>query len=230
MSGLFHQAQSIPGETCVLCEASAIRSALCDACLADLPLAHGSRCPVCAVPAPSPLRCGRCLQNPPHYDRVVAALDYISPVDYIVGELKYAHTLAAARALAHALALALDAEPYPDIVLAMPMATSRMRERGFNQAEEIARHVCAEFGLAIARDVAHRIAAQQSQTMLPWRDRARNVRGVFRCATDLSGTTIAVIDDVMTTGATLNELAGTLKRAGAREVIGWIAARTPPRA
>jgi len=110
----------------------------------------------------------------------------------------------------------------------MPIADSRLRERGFNQATEIARHACAQFGLRLPHDIAQRISAGVSQTALPWRDRARNVRNAFRCRTDLTGKTVAVVDDVLTTGATLNELATVLKRAGADKVIGWVVARTPP--
>ncbi|NIO42527.1 MAG: hypothetical protein GTO41_21720 [Burkholderiales bacterium] len=145
-----------------------------------------------------------------------------------MADLKYRRNLAAARVLALRLALRLDQEPYPDLVLPMPIAPSRLRERGFNQATEIGRYACAEFGLQLSPDVAQRISAGISQTMLPWADRARNVRGVFRCRANLRGKSVAVIDDVMTTGATLNELARVLKGAGANQVTGWICARTPP--
>ncbi len=159
---------------------------------------------------------------------MVTALDYLAPVDFLVSDLKYAHNLAAARPLARRLAMQLDREPYPDIVLPMPIAASRLRERGFNQASEIARHACAEFGLRVSHDVAQRVSAGVSQTALPWGERARNVRGAFLCRADLSGKTVAVVDDVITTGATLDELARVLKRAGAQQVVGWVVARTPP--
>ena len=109
----------------------------------------------------------------------------------------------------------------------MPIADSRLRERGFNQAAEIARHTCAPIGLHLSRGVAQRISAGVSQTALPWGDRAKNVRNAFRCQANLSGKMVAVVDDVITTGATLNELATVLKRAGARKVVGWVVARTP---
>lgn len=158
---------------------------------------------------------------------MVSALDYVAPVDFLVADLKYSHNLAAARALACPLAVRLDREPYPDVVLPMPIAASRLRERGFNQAAEIARHACSEFGLRLSPQIAQRISAGASQTALPWGERAKNVRGVFRCQADLTGKTVAVVDDVITTGATLNELATVLKRAGAEKVVGWIVARTP---
>jgi ComF family protein len=212
---------------CLLCGAPSLKSGLCQGCFDSLPFANGDRCPVCAVASPGAKPCGRCLTHPPAYDRVVVALDYVSPVDFLIADLKYSRNLAAARVLAYLLAEALEQEPYPDFVLPMPVAASRLRDRGFNQASEIARHACAGFGLRVTEGLAQRTYARQSQTALPWRDRASNVRGAFRCETDITDKTIAVVDDVITTGATLHELATTLKRAGAEKVIGWIAARTP---
>lgn len=219
---------SVMPHACLLCGASADECGLCPGCQAALPVTIGPRCAVCACPTPTVSLCGRCIKRPPKYDYVVSALDYIAPVDVLVADLKYSHNLAAARTLATSLALRLDQEPYPDVVLPMPIAASRLRERGFNQAAEIARHACAEFGLRMTPGLAQRVSAGVSQTSLPWTDRARNVRGAFRCEADLTGKTVAVIDDVITTGATLNELAVVLKRAGAAKVVGWIVARTPP--
>ena len=220
--------QSFTPRACLLCGAAASDAGLCRACFASLPDVSGPRCPVCASPTPSATQCGRCIKQRPKYDYVVSALDYIAPVDFLVADLKYSHNLAAARALAFPLALRLEREPYPDMVLPMPIAASRLRERGFNQAAEIARYACSEFGLRLSPQLAQRISAGASQTALPWGERAKNVRGVFRCQADLTGKTVAVVDDVITTGATLNELATVLKRAGAEKVVGWIVARTPP--
>jgi len=159
---------------------------------------------------------------------VVAALAYAFPADALVRALKYRGALACARPLAGALADALDSEPYPDLVMPMPLAPRRLRERGFNQAMEIARLVGAEFGLAITANGCRRSRESAPQASLPWKERAANVRNAFACELDLEGKTVAVVDDVLTTGATLNELALTLKRRGAREVWGWVVARTPP--
>ena len=217
----------IMSPACFLCCRPAGDSGLCNACQISLPLAVGVRCPVCASTTATASQCGRCIQRRPNYDRAVAALEYVSPVDHLVTGLKYSRDLSAARALAFMLARVLEREPYPDIVLPMPIAPNRLRERGFNQAEEIARYACAEFGLDVSHGLAQRSTAGLPQASLPWRERVRNVRGVFRCDADVSGKTIAVVDDVMTTGATLDELAAVLKRAGAQTVVGWIVARTP---
>jgi ComF family protein len=217
----------IMSPACFLCCRPAGDSGLCNACLTSLPIARGARCPVCASITVTASQCGRCIQRRPNYDHAIAALEYVSPVDHLVTGLKYSRDLSAARALAFMLARILEREPYPDIVLPMPIAPARLRERGFNQAEEIARYACAGFGLKVSRGVAQRSSSVLPQASLPWRERARNVRGVFRCDTEVTGKTIAVIDDVLTTGATLDELAAVLKRAGAQSVVGWIVARTP---
>lgn len=213
--------------SCVLCGARAGESGLCEGCLASLPRAPQNRCPVCAAATPTPDLCGRCLIKPPRFDRVVAGLEYAHPVDGLVVSLKYGRRLPAARPLAYCMAQALDREPYPDIVVAMPMSRAHLAERGFNQAAEIARLACAEFGIAPTLTIARRVKAGIAQASLPWKERRKNVRGAFSCDTDLTGRSVAVVDDVLTTGATLDELAGVLKKCGARTVIGWVSARTP---
>jgi ComF family protein len=108
----------------------------------------------------------------------------------------------------------------------MPLSKARLTERGFNQALALARPLCREFGLRIAHDVVQRSRAGVPQAALPWKERKRNVRGVFVCRDNLAGKRVAVVDDVLTSGATLDSLAGELKRAGAAQVTGWVAART----
>lgn len=213
---------------CLLCGDRATSEGLCAGCHAGLPPLPAQRCPVCAVPNQTGGICGRCLQKRPAFDRVVAALPYAFPVNALVQGLKYRGNLAFARPLAAAIAYALDREPYPDLVIPMPLAPARLRGRGFNQAMELARLVQREFGFRIAARGCRRSREGVPQAALPWKERARNVRGAFDCDLDLEGKSVAVVDDVLTTGATLNELAATLKRRGAREVVGWIAARTPP--
>src|SRR5574341_553019 len=108
----------------------------------------------------------------------------------------------------------------------MPLARGRLAERGFNQALEIARVVAARTGIALLRDAARKVADTPPQAALPWKKRAKNVRGAFACDADLTGRRIAVVDDVLTTGATLDELARVLRKAGAAGVTGWVVART----
>ncbi len=111
----------------------------------------------------------------------------------------------------------------------LPLSPQRLAERGFNQSQEIARLLAHATSTQLCVEVLARTRHTVPQSMLPWKERARNVRGAFRCDTDLSGRCIALVDDVLTTGATLNEAARVLKKNGAREVIGWVAARVLPR-
>ncbi|MGQ0579346.1 MAG: ComF family protein [Betaproteobacteria bacterium] len=214
---------------CLLCAGHGAADGLCEGCREALPRLPAARCPICAAPGAAAEVCGRCLNRHPAFDRVVAALAYAFPADALVRSFKYRGGLACARPLAAALTDALDAEPYPDLVIPMPLAPRRLRERGFNQSMEIARLVGAQFGLRISANICSRSRESVPQASLPWKERTANVRNAFVCELNLQGKSIAVVDDVLTTGATLNELAATLKRRGAREVVGWIAARTPQR-
>ncbi len=213
------------GGSCFLCRGAA-RGILCPACDADLPRLAGTLCPRCALPSPGSALCGRCLADAPHYDATVAALAYRFPADTLVHALKFRSQLALAPLMGDLLIEAIRERI--DLVVPVPLSRERLRERGYNQAAEIARHVARERRARLELTVVARERNTRAQADLPWSDRARNVRGAFRCERSLDGAAIAVIDDVMTTGATLDELAATLKRAGAARVVNWVVARTFP--
>lgn len=168
--------------------------------------------------------CGTCLDRPPRFDRVSAVFAYAFPVDALVHALKYGGQLAVAGILGRALGKAVASE-HVDLIVPMPLSVHRLRARGFNQAYEIARSVARLTGIPIGAAICRRVIDTDPQAALPWKERAKNVRGAFVCDADLSGRKVAVIDDVMTTGATLDELAKNLRRAGALEVRGWVVAR-----
>ena len=194
---------------------------LCAECDADLPRLTQPLCPRCALASPRGALCGRCLADPPHYDATFAALAYEFPADTLVHALKFRGELALSVFLGNMLrekVLPLQV----DRVIAVPLSTARLRERGYNQAVEIARHVSPE---KLDLGLCERSRDSAPQMDLPFAERQRNVRGAFRCMRALEGT-IAVVDDVMTTGATLDELAKTLKAAGASRVVNWVVART----
>ncbi len=172
--------------------------------------------------------CGACLRRPPAFDRTRAALAYRFPLDRLVPRLKYRGQLAIAPALADCLHRALDAAPPPDCVVPMPLHPARIRERGFNHAAEIARELARLRTLPLALDACRRVRDTPPQMQLKYDARRRNVRGAFACNDSVRGQHVAVIDDVMTTGTSLDALAATLKRAGAREVSCWVVARTLP--
>lgn len=171
--------------------------------------------------------CGACIARPPRFDHVEAAFAYDFPVDGLVRACKYGGRLALAQLLGDELARVITRPA--DAIVPMPLARGRLAERGFNQAVEIARPVARRLRLPILRDACRKVADTPPQAALPWDERARNIRRAFVCDADLEGLRIAVVDDVLTTGATLNELARVLRRAGAVEVVGWVVARTLPR-
>jgi ComF family protein len=211
------------GGSCYLCRGAAA-GLLCAACDADLPRLAPPRCPRCALDSPRGEVCGRCLTEAPHYDATVAALAYEFPADALVHSLKFRGELALAGLLGSMLLQRIDSQPV-DVVLPVPLSAGRLRERGYNQAVEIARHV-TRGKLDLALCVRERDTPAQMD--LPYAERRRNVRGAFRCTRSLAGQSVAVVDDVMTTGATLNEIALVLKQAGASRVTNWVVARTFP--
>lgn len=226
-----------PGSQCLICREWQGR-ALCDSCMAAFAPAV-LRCRYCAIglPADADPICPDCLRAPPPCSRAIAALDYRHPWDQLVLGLKFGERPELARWLAALLAaeveraMRCDALPRPDWLLPVPLADARLRERGYNQAWEIGRRVARRLDLPARPDLLWRVRATPHQLALPRADRQTNVHGAFACDLQarrrLAGTTVALVDDVMTTGATLGEVARTLLRAGAAEVQVWVVARTP---
>jgi ComF family protein len=219
--------RSLLGQDCLLCGAASGDALLCDGCNAELPWL-GDACPRCAGPSRDAELCGACLARPPHFDATVAVWRYEFPVDRLVHALKYGKRLALAELFGAALAGRVGSRRI-DAVVPMPLAPARLAERGFNQAMEIARWLARRTGARLAPESAARVRETVAQTDLPPDARVANVRGAFACTAALAGQTLAVVDDVMTTGATADELARTLKRGGAARVENWVVARTWPR-
>jgi ComF family protein len=213
---------------CLLCHAPAARSNLCLACRDELPYLPGERCPRCAVPSFGGEVCGACLAHPPRFDRVLAACEYAFPLDRLIQRFKFSGHLAAAPLLAELMRTTIEREAVEvDVIVAMPLSEQRLRERGFNQSLELARLLSHDFGIPLSTRGCVRVRHSQAQSDLPLSERIRNVRGAFVCVQDFSGQSVAVVDDVLTTGATLNEIASVLRKAGAVRVEGWVVARTP---
>jgi ComF family protein len=211
---------------CLLCAGRSAGRVLCAQCTDDLPRLSPQHCETCALPVTAGTRCGACLSHMPAYDHVCAPYLYAFPMDALVQGLKYRSMLAIAPLFGSAIAGSLDQRP--DVLVPMPLADVRLRERGFNQSQEIARHLARLSGIPLLPQACRRVRNTPPQATLPWKERARNIRGAFVCDADFSGRHVAIVDDVMTTGATLNELARNLKKAGAARVTGLIAARTLP--
>ena len=214
-------------QDCLLCGQTGGSRILCPACAGDLPRLPVSRCPRCALPTPGGELCGRCLAQPPHYDRTLAVFNYGFPLDKLLQAFKYAHRLSLAPFFGHLLAEEA-ADCRADLIVPLPLHRTRLRERGFNQALELARPVAHVLRKPIDTDCCTRIRHTAAQAGLPWRERAKNIRGAFHCSTELSGKRILLVDDVMTTGASLNECARTLKLHGAAEVTLLVVARALP--
>ena len=216
---------------CMLCALPAT-AAVCTDCEVALPALSSNCCAHCAEPLTAPAaHCGRCLAHPPAFDATLAMWRYQAPIDTLVHALKYRHQLAIARWFGAALATRCLQTPLPtvDRLFAVPLSATRLAERGFNQSLEVARTVSRQTGVRI--DLAlRRIRDTNTQADLPWKARAANVRQAFACDTRLDGLHVLVIDDVMTTGATLNEVALALKSAGAARVNNLVVARTPRQA
>lgn len=218
--------QSRVAQPCFLCGARSLGALLCPACAADLPRLAAGRCPVCATPTLAGTVCGRCLKQPPAFERSVAVYRYDFPVSVLVQQLKYGGELALAPWLADRLAEQVGTTGLPDLLIPMPLHARRLQERGFNQAALIAGGLARRLDLPSGLDVCRRVKDTRPQVELPIKSRRGNMRNAFVCDADLSGRRVALVDDVMTSGASLNELARVVRKAGATEVAAWVLART----
>ncbi len=221
---------------CAIC-AAASRGRLqrvCVECSARF-AAPQRRCSGCALAlaAPTVTRCGRCLREPPPWVAAVAAIDYRFPWDRLLAALKF-HDGLDLRPWATAMlagAVTAAGAGAADIVLPIPLATPRLRERGYNQAWELARGVAKIRALPARTDWLERLIDTPHQLALPRAQRVANMRGAFAVTAaggaGLAGKRVALVDDVLTTGATLAEATRTLLAAGAAQVEVWVLARTP---
>ena len=214
----------IPAE-CFLCGADGDFDVLCPACVAVLPRWQGAgACPTCALPGTGGRICARCIVHPPAFDATLAAYDYGFPVGQLIHALKYRTALDLAGWLGKRL-VAVAGSAW-DVVLPVPLHAQRLRERGFNQSLELARPLTRN-GLPLLREGVSRRRPTRAQAGLDARARRRNVHRAFQVEVDLARRHVLVVDDVMTTGATLDALALELRRAGASRVVNLVVARTP---
>ncbi|MDB6163114.1 MAG: ComF family protein [Xanthomonadaceae bacterium] len=201
---------------------------LCRACTNALPW-NSSACPSCALPLPAPATaCGVCLRRKPPLERTVAACVYSRPLDRLLPRFKFHGDLAAGRLLAQLMADACAGLPRPEALVPIPLHRSRLRSRGYDQALELASPLARMLDLPLHDDllVRQRVTAPQSE--LSARARRRNVRNAFvvDAGTPLPAH-VALVDDVMTTGASVHAAARALRRAGVQRVDAWVCARVP---
>jgi ComF family protein len=217
-----------PGQ-CMICRAWPAAT-LCPRCVARF-AAPSPRCESCALPVPDGVaRCGACLREPPPFDRCLTAADYRWPWTRCIAQLKFGADPGLAAPLAALLAVAPGVAPalaQADSVLPVPLSAPRLAERGYNPAQLLARHLPAQ---RVRADVLLRPRHGPPQRGLPRAERLKNVRGAFAVAPPraaaLQGRRVALIDDVMTTGATLRAAAQALRDAGAAHVTAIVFART----
>lgn len=216
--------------TCLLCGATVtgLLPNLCPDCLGDLPRT-GAACPVCATPLPKSAICPACQRHRPPFGLTLAPFHYAPPVNHLVVLMKFRGNLAAARVLGELLAEYLLESPLekPEMLIPIPLHASRLRARGFNQAVELSREIGRRWQLPVRTDRVIRQRATLPQTELRDRAaRARNVRRAFALAGPVSGVEhVALLDDVMTSGATVTEVARLLRRAGVARVDVWCCCR-----
>ena len=218
--------QALPAQPCLLCGSLSHDGTWCKACDSALPYLIEPHCPLCALPTLNGDICGRCLKHMPLFDRTLAVFAYAFPLDKLIQALKFGERLMLAEGLADSLVHRVDVRP--GCIIAMPLHRSRLRERGFNQSHELARHIANGLNIPLLPHACQRVRDTPPQSALKWKERGKNIRNAFTCTQNLSGKHIAVVDDVMTSGASMNEVAAALRSAGAREVSAWVIARTLP--
>jgi len=228
---------------------------LCNACVSELPWLE-THCQQCAVPLTTNALCPDCQSKPPSFRRCIAAFTYQTPIDNIIlrlktdpysAEIKQLTALLAEKIISSYPPLTVDekveneaqqktAKTCPELVIPMPLHWKKMAQRGFNQSQIIGDLLSNYFlhqhktSLKVRSDLCRRISNSQAQQRLNKKQRAKTVQDAFSVpalsASSLKGRTIAVLDDVMTTGATANAIASALRNAGAKQVDIWCLART----
>lgn len=228
---------------CALC-GNLSQKVLCAGCDEQYWNQTRTRCPVCALPVVvlaaasdastgikggAHLPCRRCTTEPPHFDATIALADYHAPLDTLALDLKFHARLATADEFARQLQAVFEDTnaPAPDIVAPVPLSRRRLRTRGYNQAWSIGKPLARRLGSLADATLIERIRNTAPQAKLDLDTRRKNVGNAFTVLRDIRGKHVAIVDDVMTSGATLDALAFTLKAAGARRVTNFVALRTP---
>ncbi len=217
---------------CILCGAldGAATGQFCQDCYTDLPSRPAGVCLCCGVPASDTGICIRCFARPPAFDCCIAGSMYRYPVDLMIKRLKYQARLDMVRSLSRPLIerIRLECFELPDCLVPTPLHSSRQRSRGFNQAREIARVLAQNLFLPVDDRLVRRHKATAQQYDLRPEHRERNVKSAFSLIKSNNYRSVAIVDDVLTTGATANELARLLKRHGSEQVQLWCLARAAP--
>jgi len=233
-AGLNYLSQWIYPPRCVFCGHSGQKWGheavdLCGYCQYQLPF-NDTACFRCALPLPAETAsgsiCGRCQKKPPTFDSSYSLFVYEQPAVWLIQQLKFNDRLVHARLLGSMLAREVQkGGELPQCIIPVPLFRHRLRQRGFNQSVELAKPVSKLNGLPLELNLVARMRPTEPQTGLDAKQRRKNIKGAFRVPGVIPYQTVAIIDDVVTTGSTVNELARVLKRAGVRNVVVWSVAR-----
>jgi ComF family protein len=199
--------------------------ALCSDCESDLPWL-GHHCCYCSLPIQKQLKfCGQCAKTKPHYDQVTSAFYYTTPITRWLSLFKFHNTLALSPVFSHCMLKKIPESIDADWIIPMPLHRSRLRQRGYNQALLLAQHIQKHRTININHTLASRHKKTKAQMSLNKTKRRQNLHNAFSIHQDVSQKHIIIIDDVMTTGSSINELSRKLKQHGATRVEAWVIAR-----
>ena len=216
--------------TCLLCAAPGQEAFdLCRDCHRALPF-NRIACPICGIDLPSAQAsapCGKCVVKKPNYDRTLALFRYREPLRYLIRSLKFHSNFASARLLGELMTdhvINLQIEP-PELIIPVPLHRKRLWQRGFNQSLEIARPISRAIEVPIAQARCFRTLDTRPQFELQANERHRNIKNAFEVRGRITERRIVIFDDVVTTGATVNEIARVLRKKGAEFIEIWTIAR-----
>jgi ComF family protein len=217
-------------QDCQLCGVST-PTAICAACAHDLPIRQGLGCKCCGqigdVESLEGETCGDCLADPPKFDVTQSAFLYAFPLDKLMQSFKFNANLALLDFFVEQFVAALKRNnvAMPDVIIPMPLAKKRLATRGFNQSALLAREIGKQLQIKVESHGLLRVRETPPQAGLNRSARLENMKGAFDCAQNLAGQRIALVDDVMTTGATMSDAARALKKQGATKIDAWAIAR-----
>ena len=215
--------------TCILCNLSSDTFDICEPCAISLEK-NTNCCYRCGETFESsiniPTICGKCIYTPPAYDETHAPYIFHSGIRYLIHTLKFHNSYKNSRLLGKLISDSIkNTVELPELIIPVPLHPIRYRQRGFNQSLEIARTVSKELNIPLDYSSCQRKKYTLQQSALPAKQRRKNIRNAFVISRPINADHVVILDDVMTTGTTVNELAATLKKAGVSRVDIWVCAR-----
>ncbi|PHS68883.1 MAG: amidophosphoribosyltransferase [Methylophaga sp.] len=222
LTQLYSKLMPVP---CLLCGSCSQQWPLCDACITQLPQL-GNACPRCATPSPITIMCGKCLNQPPEQDLSFSLFHYQDPIDRLIIALKYHDKIFLTKLFAHLMSEQLQQRQLPQLLIPIPLHHRRLKMRGYNQSSELAKALSQQLSISTDQHCLIRNKNTDPQASLPYDQRKRNMHGAFTLIQPSVPQHVALIDDVLTTGHTVNAAATLLRQAGAATIEVWTIGRT----